>query len=397
MLSGLRRMLSRLSPRAVTEWNAKRIGAVSLLVVAAVVAMALALTSNVFSSTYTVDARFANAVGLNPGSEVLMAGVQVGKVGDVTVVGNHVLAQLDINDGVQIPADSSADISVETLLGAIGVNIQPGGNWGQLLRGGDLLTNTGTPYEFFQIKSSAGRLLSRTDAKALGQVISDLSAATSGDKQQVQELIKGLANVTGTVDAHKVQAAQLISAARELSAVLASKDSQLATVVDDLDKVVAGLASRSSELGTLINATDQAATQTSSLIGRNQPRLQQMLTDLHRALQIVGQHQLDLARSVAYAASAIKGFSSIGQSGSSAPPWANIYVDIVGSAAAIGLLGNCGALDQALDVALGPDPMPCAQRSGPVPNSGLNGAGSGGPPSAPVSSLFAPLTAGSGS
>jgi phospholipid/cholesterol/gamma-HCH transport system substrate-binding protein len=395
MLSRLRSRLSRMTPRAITEWNAKRIGAVSLLLVAVIVGGALALTSNVFASTYTVNARFANAVGLSPGAEVLMAGVQVGKVGNVSAVGNHVVAQLDINDGVQIPDDSTADISVETLLGVIGVNVNPGGDWSHLLRNGSVITNTGVPYEFFQVRNIAGSQLSQTNATALGNVVTDLSKATSGDKSQIQQLIRGLAELTGTVDAHRVQASQLIDAAKELSAVLASKDTQLGTVVDDLDKVVNGLASRSSELGTLIDATEQAATQTSSLIGRNQPRLQQMLTDLHAALQVIGAHQLDIARSVAFAASAIQGFSSIGQSGNTMPDWANIYTNIVGASVGYEVLGNCGALDEALDVALGPDPKPCAQRSGPIPNSGAGSTSA--PPTSGLSSLFAPFTKGAAS
>jgi len=388
MLARLRSRFSRVSPKAVTEWNQKRIGAVSLLIVAAIVGGALALTSNVFASTYPLNARFVNAVGLNPGAVVYMAGVQVGKVADVKVAGDHVVAQLSINDGVQIPADSTADISVETLLGVIGVNIEPGGNWARLLRGGSTITNTAVPYEFFEIRNIAGSQLSGTNAAALAQVVSDLSKATSGDKTQIQELVRGLAQLTGTVDAHRVEAGQLIDAARTLSAVLASKDAQLTTVVNDLDLVVQGLADRSSQLGTLITATEQTAQQTSSLIGRNQPRLQEMLTALHQALQVIGAHQLDIARSVAFAASAIKGFSSIGQSGNSMPPWTNVYTNIVGSAAGYGVLGNCGALDQALDVALGPDPKPCSQRTGPIPNVPVPNSG---PPTASVSALFSPL------
>lgn len=393
MTKRLRRALSRVSPRAITEWNPKKIGAAALALVLVIVLGALALTSNIFTSTYTVNATFTNAIGLEPGAQVLMAGVAIGKVGSVSVDGDRVDVKMNVNDGVQIPADSTADISVETLLGVIGVNIYPGGDWLHLLRNGSTMSDTGVPYEFFQIRNISGHLLTKTNAEALSQVVTDLSKATSGDKQQIQELIGGLARLTSTVSSHSVEASQLIVAARELSAVLASKDSELATVVDDLDKVVAGLAARSSQLGSLITATEQAATQTSDLIGRNQPRLQQMLTDLNSALKVVGSHQLDLARSVAYAASAIHGFSSIGQSGTTEPPWANIYANIVGSAVAYGVLGNCGALDQALDIALGPDPTPCSQRTGPLPNGGNGIPSAPSPPTAAsVSSLFEPLT-----
>lgn len=388
----IRHALGRIAPAPFTDWNHKRIGAVSLALVVAVVVGALLLTSNIFSSAYTVNARFSNAVGLNNGDQVLLAGVAVGKVEGLSVQGDHVVAQLQINDGVQLPSDTTAAISVETILGVIGVNLQPGGNWGRLLHDGSTISNTSVPFEFFQVQTSAGNLLSNTDAQALGQVVSALANATSGDRTQIHQIINGLSKITGAVDAHKVQAGQLISAAETLSATLASKDKQLATVVDDLYKVVTGLANRSGQLGRFISATEQAAAQTASLIGRNQPKLQSLLTSLHAALQTLGAHQLDLARSVSYAAGAIKGFSSISQSGTSSPPWANIYADIVGSAVGYEVLGSCGALDEALNVALGPDPLPCSARTGPIPSGGGSGGGQSG--GAPASSLYSPLTKG---
>jgi phospholipid/cholesterol/gamma-HCH transport system substrate-binding protein len=394
----LRRRVGRLMPKAITDWNRKRIGAVTLALIVAIVAGALLLTSSVFSSTYPVRATFANAVGLAKGDQVLLAGVAIGKVSSVQVVGNHVVVDLAINDGVQLPSDSSAHIAVQSLLGVIGVNITPGGNWAHLLSANSTIRNTSVPFEYFEVQNASGKLLSATDAHALGQVVSDLEQATSGDKAQIQQIIDGLGKATTAIDQHRNAAAQLIDAAEALSGTLAAKDHQLATVVDDLDLVMKGLASRSNQLGQFITQTEQAAYQMSSLLGRNQPRLQQMLDNLHTALAVIGQHQVDVARSVAFAASAITGFASVGKSGNVNTPWANIYTNILGSAVGYGVLGNCGALDQALDVALGPDPRPCNQRSGPPVQSSGSGSGSGSgtsPGSTSAASLVLPLVGGS--
>lgn len=370
----LSKAAGHLVPKAITDWNHKRIGAAAIALILAIVVGSLLLTSNVFSSTYTVHARFVNAVGLGDGDQVLMAGVPVGKVSSVRVVGNHVEANLALDNGVQLPADSTAQIAVQSLLGVIGVNLEPGGDWRHLLENGSHIGKTSVPFEYFEIQNASGKLLSATDAKALGKVVSSLAAVTSGDKSEIQAVIDGLDRATTAINDHRGSAADLITAADQLSSTLASKDHQLAAVVQDLDLVIKGLAEHSSQLGQLIDQTDQMAVQTSQLIGRNQPRLQQMLNDLHAALQVVGRHQLDLARSVSFAASAIKGFSSVGKSGTANTPWANIYTDLVGAAAGFEVFGNCGALDHALDIALGPDPTPCAQRSGPVPTGSSSGS-----------------------
>jgi phospholipid/cholesterol/gamma-HCH transport system substrate-binding protein len=390
-LSTVRQRARRLFPKAITDWNRKAIGAVTIALILAVAGGALVLTSSVFKSTYTVRARFSNAVGLEGGDQVLLAGVAVGKVSSVKVVGNHVVADLAINDGVQLPSDTAASIAVQSLLGVIGVDLKPGGNWSHLLSADSLISNTSVPFEYFEVQNASGDLLSATDAKALGEVVSSLEGATSGDRTQIQEIIDGLAGATSAINQHRDAAAQLIDAADALSGTLASKDHELATVIDDLDIVVRGLADRSSELGSLIDQTEQAALETSNLIGRNQPRLQQMLNDLHTLLQVIGQHQIDVARSVAFAASAIKGFASVGKSGAASTPWANIYTNIVGSAVGYEVLGSCGALDEALDVALGPDPRPCGDRAGPPVGPSDP---EGGQASSSAASLVAPLAGG---
>lgn len=347
----------------------KIIGAVVVVVVAVAVGAVLLLNSSLFSSTYAVGARFPNVVGLAPGAEVLLAGVPVGSVRSLQVEGNSVVAHLAIDSGVELPADTAATIQVETLLGVTGVVLQPGSDWAQPLRAGALITRTTAPIELFEVRSSATGLLSATDAQALGNLVQTLASVTSGKHAEVQQIVGGLDKFTGTIAARQAQVSSLIDAAETLSSTLAARDHQLASVVDDLDTVVSGLAAHSAQLGALIDDTEQAAAQTSQLIGRNQPKLQQMLDALHADLEVIGQHQLDLAQSVAYAGAAVEGFQSVGYSGVADTPnsWANIFVNLAGVDGVEGVLGSCGALDQALDVALGPDPLPCDDRTGPIP------------------------------
>jgi phospholipid/cholesterol/gamma-HCH transport system substrate-binding protein len=376
--SAARERLARLAPKAFTERNPKIIGAVAIALVLAFVGAALVLTSSIFASTYELDARFPNAVGLGKGAKVYMAGVPVGTVSSVAVQGNAVLVRMNIDNGVQIPEGSGAKIEVETLLGVTGVTLQPGQDWSHLMKAGSTIVSTSAPVEFFEVRSSATNLLSGTDAKAFGNLVQTLGAATAGKEAQVHQIIQGLDQFTGTIAARRVQLGQLIDSARQLSGALAARDAQLASVVDNLGTVVSSLAANSTQLGQLIDGTELAAAETASLVGRNQPRLQHLLDALHSDLQVIGQHQLDLAQAVSYAAAAVQGFQSVGYSGPTDTPngWANIFVDLVSVSGADGVLGSCGALDQALDVALGPDPLPCSARNGPVPTP-TTGSGGG--------------------
>jgi phospholipid/cholesterol/gamma-HCH transport system substrate-binding protein len=351
------------------ERRPKVIGGVAVLLILALVGAVLVLNGSIFQSTYSVDARFPNAVGIGPGAKVVLAGVPVGTVGSLHVQGNAVVATLGIDQGVVLPSDTSAKIEVQTLLGVTGVVLETGQDWSHPRKAGALITDTTAPTEFFEVRNQATGLLSATDAKALGNLVQSLAQVTAGKHTEIAQIVSGLNSFTGTINARKQQLSELIDAAEQLSATLVSRDKQLTSVVDDLDTVVSGLASHSAQLGQLIDDTELAAEQTSQLVGRNQPKLQQMLDALHSDLQVLAQHQVDLAQSVAYAGAAVQGFQSVGYSGPGFTPnsWANIFVDLASVTGVEGVLGSCGALDQALDIALGPDPLPCAARTGPIP------------------------------
>jgi phospholipid/cholesterol/gamma-HCH transport system substrate-binding protein len=377
--------------KAFTERNPKRLGAVILTVMAVIIAAVIFLNKSVFQSGYPIEARFSNAAGIGKGAAVLMAGVNIGTVSSVKIDGNSVLADMTINDGVVLPRHTTAAIEVETLLGVVDVSLQPVSGWSDPLRSGALLTDTSVPTEFYQLQNTAGKLLQQTNATALNNLVESLASITQGKQVQVAEIINGLGKLTTTVDQRSSQVSQLIDSANTVSSTLAGSDQQLVSVIDNLNTVAAGLADHSSDLANLIDNTDSMAAQTSDLIGQNQPQLNNLLQNLHSVLGVVGQHQDDLAEGLSYLASATRGFASVGYSGPNDSPnnWANVYTNPAGLTSTYGVIGPCGALDQALNQILGPDPLPCDEQTGPLPGSSSStpssASGSGGTASSSTS------------
>lgn len=87
---------------------------------------------------YTVSARFANATGINTGSDVRIGGIKIGIVSDMKLDPETYEAQaiLRIAGNTPIPADSSAAIASSGLLGDKFVQISPGGDEEMLKEGG---------------------------------------------------------------------------------------------------------------------------------------------------------------------------------------------------------------------------------------------------------------------
>lgn len=80
------------------------------------------------SNTYTVEARFTNAGGLHPGSNVLLAGVAIGRVDAIRMEPSDytAIATLRVPVLLKLPTDSMASIKTTGLIGDKYVSLAPG-------------------------------------------------------------------------------------------------------------------------------------------------------------------------------------------------------------------------------------------------------------------------------
>ena len=364
--------------KAFTERRPELIGGIAIAVMAVIVAAVLLLNRGVFRSGYEISARFPDAAGISEGTDVLLAGVRVGTVGSVKVSGNAVDATMTIESGVVLPRHTAADIEVETLLGVVDVTLQPVSGWDRPLHAGAFLTDTSVPTEFYQLNNVAGHLMAHSNAKAFNALVEDLTRITKGKEHQVAQIIQGLGKLLSTVSDRSAEVSQLIDSSNTLAATLAQHDQQLSTAIGGLDTVASGLARHSTELASMIDNLDAMAAQTDGLLSTNRPEIDALIAHLTTTLGVVSRHQDDLAQAVSYLGAAIRGFSSIGYSGSTPLTWTNIYVSTTGETGTAGVLGACGALTAALDDGLGATPLPCATRTGEPTGTGLATTGSTG-------------------
>jgi phospholipid/cholesterol/gamma-HCH transport system substrate-binding protein len=356
--------------KAFTERNPKRIGIIAVTVIAVGVLAIIFLNRSIFTSGYTVTARFDNAAGITKGTDVMVAGVPVGTVTKVKVHGNSVDATLSVNHSVQLPENTTAAVEVETLLGVVDVTLEPGADWHSHLQNKALITNTTVPTELYQLQATGQKLLSKSNAHALNSLVESLATITKGKQTQVAQIIKGLGALTSTVDQRSGQVSELIDSANTLSSTLAAKDQELVSIINNLNVVSTGLANHSTDLANLITNVDAMATQTNALVSGDSPALNSLLASLHTDLTVVGDHQDDLAEGVSYLAGALKGFASIASDGDQQVDWGNVFANPAGLTSTYGVLGPCGVLDIALTDALGPDPLPCADQTGTTPGEG---------------------------
>jgi phospholipid/cholesterol/gamma-HCH transport system substrate-binding protein len=101
------------------------------------------------SAGYEIIAKFDNIDGIAGGSDVKISGVKIGTITDQFLDEKDFRATLKIliNNSVKIPADSSAKISSEGLLGSKYLSITPGGDE-EFLSAGDEIQFTQSSVNF---------------------------------------------------------------------------------------------------------------------------------------------------------------------------------------------------------------------------------------------------------
>ncbi|WP_426012420.1 outer membrane lipid asymmetry maintenance protein MlaD [Caulobacter sp. DWR2-3-1b2] len=107
---------------------------------------------------YEVTARFGQVGSLAPGSAVSVAGVKVGTVSEIRLDPKSFLAvaKLSLDNDVKLPADSTAKVTSDSLLGGVHVSIAPGGAMGNIKPGGEI-ENTQGAVDLFGLIGSVMR------------------------------------------------------------------------------------------------------------------------------------------------------------------------------------------------------------------------------------------------
>ncbi len=96
---------------------------------------------------YDVQAEFSNIGGLKTGAEVEIAGVEVGRVTNISLKDYQALVRIRMKPGVKISDDSVVSIKTKGLIGEKYVSISPGGS-SKMLVAGSTIRDTESAIDF---------------------------------------------------------------------------------------------------------------------------------------------------------------------------------------------------------------------------------------------------------
>jgi len=239
----------------------------------------------------TISVQFDDVAGLKAKSDVRMAGVQVGKVARIRLVGGKAVVDLELTRDVALREGASASIQSLGMLGDKYVELIPGPVGGSLLAEGAMIKGD-TPVSFDQITRLARdievdiRDITSNLKESLGGALGEERLTGIVDNVLVlsQELRKILesnrANIDSTTTNFKEFSAQMTQLVDRIDRLVASnsgnvtqgvenaKDltAKLQTTVDNMNAITGKIAQGQGTVGNLVNSDETSKNLNEALV-----------------------------------------------------------------------------------------------------------------------------------
>lgn len=283
-------------PTAFAERNKIVIAVVGLLVLALAFVITFEAGSlPVIGAGAQHEAYFAEAGGLHTGDEVRVAGVKVGKVTDIKLVGDRVLVTFRTK-GVTLGDQTSAAVDVKTLLGQKYLALDPAGT--APLSGPIPVDHTTTPYDVNAAFSGLATDLGQIDTAQLSKSLNVLADTFKDTPAAVRSMVAGLTALSKTISSRDTQLSELFAKTSSVSATISTHDADLAKIVDDGNQLMSVLAARRQAVSEMLQGTAALGAQVKGLVADNQAQLTPALQKLDKVSTILQQNQSNLDTAV---------------------------------------------------------------------------------------------------
>jgi len=270
-----------------------------LIAVIGIVALVVAFFATFYAEDLPVvgageehQAYLAEAAGLSAGDEVRVAGVKVGKVSGVDLVGDKVLVTFRVK-GVDVGTESTAAVRIKTLLGQKYLALDPRGT--EALDGPIPLEHTTTPYDVNAAFSELSSTIGEIDTAQLEQSLATLSQVFANTPASVRGTVDGLTRLSRTISSRDEELARLFRSSASVTDTLAGRDHEIGKLVDDGHLLLTELAHRRESIRQMLRATTTLGQELAGVVRDNQRQLRPALERLDKVAAMLRRNQQHLA------------------------------------------------------------------------------------------------------
>ncbi|CDO86149.1 virulence factor Mce family protein [Mycobacterium triplex] len=268
-------------------WRLGIFFAISLLFMAAMFAIFAQVR---FQAEKQYTAEFSNVSGLKEGQFVRIAGVEVGKVKQLSLrPDTTVSVKFSADDSVVLTHGSRVVIRYDDLVGGRYLALEEGAGSTIPLKPGDTipLSNTSPALDLDALIGGFRPLFRALDPKQVNALSGQLIAAFQGQGETLNSFFEQTAALTTMLADRDQLIGQVVVNLNTVLGSLGDQNSQFAKAVDSLSQLVSTLAARKDDISNAVAYSNAAASSIASLLSQSRPLIQRVVHETDRTGGVV--------------------------------------------------------------------------------------------------------------
>lgn len=243
-----------------------------------------------FEHGTTFNAQFSNVSGLENGNFVRIAGVEVGKVSEVTINDDTTVnVSFRVEDSVALTEGTRAVIRYDDLIGGRYLALEEGPGSPKKLTPGQTipLDRTAPALDLDALIGGFRPLFRALDPDQVNALSGQLISAFQGQGATIGSFLEQTAALTNTLADKDQLIGQVIGNLNSVLGSLGDQSTQFAKGVDSLSQLIATLADRKGDLANAVAYGNAAASSIADLLTEARPPLTTVINENDRASAIV--------------------------------------------------------------------------------------------------------------
>lgn len=299
-------------------------GLVGTVVLALVVLAALNINRlPLIGNNDLLHVQFAEAGGLKGGDSVMISGAEVGKVRDVRLDGEHVVADVVITDsGVVLGDLTEARIITVTLLGRAAVELEPRGS-GKLGADDSIpLERTSSPYNLTSTLNELTETTAEIDKSQLAAALDQASQTLNASSPDLGPALEGITALSSAISSNDDELRSLVDRADRVTGVLASRDEQIASLLGSGRSLLTELDERQEVVVSLLASARELSAQLRLMLEDTDDVLGPALKELDGVVDVLNENKTNLQESI----TGLRGYATAFGEALASGPWFDAYI-----------------------------------------------------------------------
>jgi phospholipid/cholesterol/gamma-HCH transport system substrate-binding protein len=273
------------------------------------------------TKTYTAD--FTDVSGLREGDNVRIAGVRVGRVETMTLVGTHAEVEMSVLADQPVFENTRAVIRYQNLVGQRFVSLVPGaGPARPLPDGGRIpLERTEPSFDLSALLNGFQPLFTVLQPADVNKLSENIVAVLQGADPEIEPLLDQTTQLTNSIADRDQVIGSVITNLNTVLDQLAGKGPELDSLIDQSRRLANGLNSNTDSIFGSIERVREFTGNAEDLISDIRPDIRHDIRGASRAAEVYAGAKSDLSDTLRGFPPFLSGLARISQYGS----WANLY------------------------------------------------------------------------